>query len=138
MPGQLGLIALGTGVVDYDGRRFTPAAGVGVGGGADLEGGGAGREAGPAVPVGVYHQRGDLVWAEFSGPAVLAGRLVGTCRADGTIDAAYCYVKADGDTVAGTCVSVPDLLADGRIRLTEHWRRFDGAAGVSHIEELPG
>jgi len=41
-----------------------------------------------------------------------------------------------GETVAGVCVSTPTLLPDGRVRLTEHWRRLDGSSGVSHIEEI--
>lgn len=102
----------------YGGRRFAP-----VGHGSDA--------------VGTYFQDGDLVWAEFSGSGVRVGRLVGSLRADGTIDAAYCFVT-DGGTVAGECVSTPELLADGRIRLTERWRRLDGSTGVSRIEEVPG
>jgi hypothetical protein len=33
-------------------------------------------------------------------------------------------------------VSTPDRLTDGRVRLTEHWRRLDGSSGVSQIEEI--
>jgi hypothetical protein len=105
--------------IDYAGRRFAPV--------------------GPASPgraVGTYHQDGDVVWAEFSGPAVRAGRLVGTSRPDGVLDAAYCLVSGEGTTVAGTCESTPSLLADGRVRLTERWRRMDGSTGVSVIEEI--
>jgi hypothetical protein len=87
--------------------------------------------------VGHYHQDGDLVWAEFSGSAVRAGRLVGSCRPDGIIDAAYCMVTADGEVLSGGCVSSPERLPDGRIRLVEQWRRLDGASGVSQIEEIP-
>ena len=105
--------------VDYDGRRFRPPGG----------------EPGTST-LGAYHQDGDLVWAEFSGPAVRAGRLVGSCRPDGVIDAAYCFVTAAGETVAGACVSTPTVLADGRVRLAEHWRRLDGSTGVSEIEEV--
>ena len=103
--------------VDYGGRRFRPA---------DKPGG----------ALGEYFQRGDLVWAEFSGAGVVAGRLVGTCRPDGVIEAAYCLVGSSGETVAGTCVSTPTVLPDGRVRLTERWRRMDGSSGVSVIEEI--
>ena len=106
---------------DYDGRRFCP-----VSAGPD------GRD--PAK--GLYHQQGDLVWAEFSGPEVLMGRLVGTCGPDGVIDATYCLVSRDGRAAAGACVSTPTLLADGRIHLHERWRRLDGTSGESHIEEV--
>ena len=106
-------------LIDYDGRRFRPAD----------------PDAAPAE--GLYFQDGDLVWAEFTGTRVRAGRLVGTCRADGTIDAAYSMVTVDGEYVAGTCTSTPTVLDDGRIRLAEAWRRMDGSAGISHVVESP-
>jgi hypothetical protein len=109
---------------DYGGRRFRPV------------GPGDTAEHGPDATVGHYFQDGDLVWAEFGGGGVRAGRLVGTCRPDGAIDAAYCFVTAAGETVAGQCVSSPEVLADGRLRLTERWRRSDGSIGVSRIEEV--
>jgi hypothetical protein len=108
-------------MADYDGLRFAPAGGHRVAG---------------ETPVGVYRQHGDLVTADFSGGAVRAGRLVGTTRPDGTIDASYCMVHADGEVVAGACVSTPSVLADGRIRLTEHWRRLDGSSGISQVEQV--
>jgi hypothetical protein len=107
------------GTVDYDGRRFRPV---------DAEHG--------TFSLGVYHQQGDLVWADFSSATVRIGRLVGSCRSDGVIDAAYCFVTADGETIAGVCVSTPTMLGDGRVRLAEHWRRMDGSSGVSEIEEI--
>ena len=110
--------------IDYDGRRFSSRAAETT----DPAGG---------VPVGHYHQTGDLVWAEFSGGAVRVGRLVGRCGADGMIEAAYCQLLAGGDVVAGRLSSRPHLLADGRVRLEERWRRDDGSAGTSWIEELP-
>ena len=108
--------------IDYDGRRFRPV------------------DAGPAdggdTAVGHYHQDSDLVWARFAGSGVRSGWLVGTCRPDGVIDAAYCMVTSEGDAVAGNIESTPTVLADGRVRLTERWRRLDGSAGTSEIEEI--
>ena len=108
--------------VDYGGRRFRA-----VGGGPEA-----------AAAEGHYFQDGDLVWADISGPAVRAGRLVAIRRPDGALDAAYCFLTAAGETVAGACLSTPEVLADGRLRLTERWRRLDGSSGVSHIEEVRG
>jgi hypothetical protein len=106
--------------VQYNGRIFAPV----------------GSETTDEMLTGRYSQDGDLVWAEFSGAHVRTGRLVGRCDADGTIDAAYCQVLADGGVVAGRCVSTPSVLPDGRLRLTERWRRFDGTTGLSQIEEI--
>jgi hypothetical protein len=117
--------AHGRGRIDYDGRRFRPVdSGPADGGGDTAE--------------GHYHQDNDLVWAQFAGSGVRSGWLVGTCRADGVIDAAYCMVTSDGEAISGNMESTPTLLADGRVRLTEHWRRLDGSAGVSEIEEIAG
>lgn len=103
---------------EYGGRRFRPVG------------------ARPGGTEGHYWQDGDTVWAEFAGGEVRAGRLVGTRRPDGALDAAYCLLTTAGETVAGACLSTPEVLADGRLRLTEHWRRLDGSTGVSHIEEV--
>ncbi|WP_228554650.1 hypothetical protein [Catenulispora pinisilvae] len=106
----------------YDGVRFRPVE--------------AGHDPGAPTTVGLYHSRGDELWAEFAGGKVRTGRLVGAIRPDGTIDGAYCQVSMDGRSAAGTLVSVPDRLPDGRIRLHEHWRRADGSSGVSVIEQI--
>jgi len=112
--------------IDYDDRRFQPV---------------EPDEQPPEMPSGDlpvahYHQYGDIVSAEFSGGAVQIGRLVGTVRPDDTIDASYCFVTVSGQTVAGACVSTPTVLADGRVRLAEDWRRIDGSSGISFIEEV--
>lgn len=122
---------VGSGPVDYGGRRFRPVGDPGV---TSVDS----TAVDSTAVEGLYHQDGDLVWAEFAGGAVRAGRLVGTRRPDGVLDAAYCFVTATGETVAGACVSTPRVLADGRLRLSEHWRRLDGSSGVSHVEEVRG
>ncbi|MFF1724877.1 hypothetical protein [Streptomyces sviceus] len=96
------------------------------------------RGADHEVPVAHYHQAGSVVWAEFRGGKVLLGRLVGTCDIEGTLRLAYCQALDGGTVVAGECVSTPELLPDGRIRLREEWRRLDeaGSTGVSYIEEV--
>ena len=106
----------------YDGKRFRSAA--------------AETAADGEVPIGHYHQSGDLVWAEFSGGKVRRGSLVGTCDPDGVLTLAYCQVLTTGEVVSGECRSTPQRLADGRIRLREEWRRHTGESGVSYIDEI--
>lgn len=115
----------GTGVIDYDGRSFRSAA--------------PETATGNGAPVGRYHQEGDTVWAEFSGGAVVRGYLVGRQAGDGRLDLVYCQVLADERVVSGRCVSTPEILPDGRVRLREDWERFGPGAsrGVSYIEEIP-
>jgi hypothetical protein len=109
-------------VVNYDGRRFSSTA--------------AETAAGGRTPVGHYHQSGDVVWAEFTGGSVRTGRLVGSCDADGVIEAAYVQLLEGGHLAAGRTTSLPHLLPDGRIRLEERWQRDDGSSGTSWIEEV--
>jgi hypothetical protein len=104
--------------LSYDGLRFGP------------------DEVQPGSVIGHYHQDGEVVTAEFSGDRVRTGRLVGVVDADGVIDAAYCQIMAGGELVCGRCISTPEVLADGRIRLSESWHRIDGSSGISHIAEL--
>ncbi len=108
-------------MINYDGRLFRPV-----------------TESAAPTPVARYHQEQDLLWGEFSGGEVRRGTLTGTCDADGVLRFAYCMVADDGEVVTGLCRSVPEVLPDGRIRLTEYWERFGPGAssGVSALEEL--
>ena len=91
---------------------------------------------GPAHAVGHYHQDGDLITVEIGGGAVRTGRLVGTVDQAGVLTASYCMVLADGEVIAGSCLSTPSVLPDGRLLLTERWRRIDGSSGTSYIASL--
>ena len=106
-------------MIDYDGRRFSP-----VGDGPH--------------PTAHYHQRGDLLWGDFTGGDVRHGCLAGTVSPDDSVVFGYTMVLSDGRTLVGRCRSVPELLPDGRVRFTEHWQRFgDGSgSGISYLEEL--
>lgn len=110
-----------TGSLDYDGRRFRA---VGYG---------------PDGPSALYRQSGDLLWAEFSGGHARRGSLTGLVAPDGTLEFAYTMVLATGEVIAGRCVSTPEIMADGRIRLHEKWERYGehAASGESELEEVP-
>jgi hypothetical protein len=113
-------------MVSYDGKVFVST--------------GAAETAGcdGSVPAGRYHQRADLVWAELSGGAVRHGSLAGVCDGDGVLRFAYCQVLADGTVVSGDCVSRPERLPDGRLRLHEKWTRHAPRreSGVSVVDEV--
>ena len=107
-------------MIDYDGRRFRAA-------GHDGD-----------APTASYRQRGDLLWAEFSGGPVRRGSLTGLRRPDDSLEFTYTMVLADGTVLAGYCQSTPELLPDGRIRLHERWERYgpNASTGESALEEL--
>jgi hypothetical protein len=92
---------------------------------------------GPDHAIGHYHQDGDLITVEIGGGNVRTGRLVGTVDSLGVVQASYCMVLGDGEVIAGSCRSTPSLLPDGRLLLTEQWKRIDGSAGTSYIASLP-
>jgi hypothetical protein len=110
--------------ISYDGRVFVPVV------------------VAPAVPSsgetphGRFRQSGDLVQADYSGGWLRGGSMVGVCGRDGTVEGVYCLAFGNGDLIAGRCRYEPELLADGRLRVAEHWQRFDGSTGTSYIEEI--
>lgn len=111
--------------IDYDGRVFRPvetASNGQVGNGTVFH----------------YHQRGDVVWATYSGGGVEQGTLVATVDASGDLDMRYGHVDTSGALQTGTCQSTPKVGADGRIRLHERWQWTSGdhSSGTSVLEEV--
>jgi len=85
-----------------------------------------------------YRQKGSLVWAEYSGGAVVFGTLIAKVMANDRLEMRYQHLNASGELMTGECVSTPEILADGRIRLYEKWRWTSGdlSEGESIIEEI--
>lgn len=110
---------------DYEGRLFRPT---------DDDG-----TDGTQATIARYHQDGDLVWAEITGGRVRRGSMTGTRDPDGALYFGYCMVLDNGHLIVGSCRSLPTVLDDGRIRLTEHWERYgpQAATGISYLEEIP-
>jgi hypothetical protein len=67
-----------------------------------------------------YREFDGVVWASYSGGAIVRGELVGTRVGDG-LDFRYVHLTADGQTAAGRCRSVVSHLLDGRLQLDETW-----------------
>ncbi len=84
-----------------------------------------------------YHQKDDLVWAEYAGGAIRFGNLIAKIVENDCLEMRYQHLNADGELMTGECVSTPEILADGRIRLREKWRWTSGdkSSGESIIEE---
>lgn len=108
--------------VDIDGRVLA-----GVSNSAD-------GEVGQAT-VFTYRQDGDVVWAEYSGGAVVRGNLVGT-RTGSDLHFRYAHLGPDGQTSGGVCESTIEVLDDGRVRFHESWTWESRAgSGTSVVEE---
>lgn len=84
-----------------------------------------------------YQQKGNILSAEYSGGQIISGHLIGLVDENGNIDMRYHQVNAKGELMTGSCKSVPELLANGKIRLHETWKWTSGdqSEGSSIIGE---
>lgn len=85
-----------------------------------------------------YQQQGDVVWAEYSGGAIVKGFLVAKVIENNGLDMRYEHINLAGEIMTGKCSSTPEILPDGRIRLYEKWQWTSGdlSSGESIIEEI--
>ncbi|MFT4032429.1 MAG: n-acetylglutamate synthase [Siphonobacter sp.] len=83
-----------------------------------------------------YYQDGKVLWAEYAGGLIVKGHIIGTVSSSGEIDMAYQHLNSAGELRTGTCHSVPERLADGRLILNEYWQWTNGESGTSLIEEF--
>ncbi|GGD74640.1 hypothetical protein GCM10011514_43360 [Emticicia aquatilis] len=85
-----------------------------------------------------YQQQENVVWAEYSGGEIMKGFLVAKVLENHTLDMRYEHINQAGEIMTGICVSTPEILPDGRIRLHEKWQWTSGdlSSGESIIEEI--
>ena len=85
-----------------------------------------------------YHQKGNVVWAEYEGGEIIFGNLIAKVFEDDSLEFHYQHLNVRGEFMTGRCESKPEILADGRIRLHEKWRWTSGdfSTGESVIEEV--
>jgi hypothetical protein len=85
-----------------------------------------------------YRQNGARVWATYRGGRVRFGSLVAVGDLSGRLDMRYQHVGADDVFRTGLCLSVPEVLPDGRVRLVEEWQWTNGdrSSGRSVLEEI--
>jgi hypothetical protein len=85
-----------------------------------------------------YIQTNNILTCHYSGGKIVSGQLIGLVAKDGTIDMRYHQVNTKGQLMTGTCLSQPEILANGKIRLHETWQWTSGdeSAGESILEEV--
>lgn len=85
-----------------------------------------------------YRQDGARVWAIYGGGRVRFGSLVAIGDQQGRLDMRYQHVDSDSRIRTGACLSTPEVLPDGRLRLHEEWQWTNGdrSAGRSIVEEV--
>jgi hypothetical protein len=85
-----------------------------------------------------YKQEGHIISAIYSGGEIVQGTLIGIVKENGCLEFRYNHVNSRDEIRGGKCVSTPEILPDGRIRLYEKWKWLDAEAteGSSIIEEV--
>ena len=85
-----------------------------------------------------YKQVGTILTAEYSGGKIKQGHLIGLVDQLGTIEMRYHQINDKNELMTGICISKPEILENGKIRLHENWEWTSGdkSKGTSIIEEL--
>ncbi len=85
-----------------------------------------------------YKQDGNILTAEYEGGMIIRGHLIGLVDQNGQIEMRYHQVNARGELMTGICVSVPEIMENGKIRLHESWEWTSPlrSKGQSMLEEI--
>jgi len=85
-----------------------------------------------------YHQKNNVVWAEYEGGSIIKGHLIAKIIDGGKLDMRYHHINFNGELMIGTCISTPELLSDGRLKFKEAWQWLSGdqSSGYSEIIEI--
>lgn len=82
-----------------------------------------------------YHQKGNAIWAEYSGGSIVKGFLLGTMDENHNLHFTYQHINAEGEIKSGACDSKP-RFENGKQRFYESWKWTNGEEGTSIIEEI--
>lgn len=85
-----------------------------------------------------YKQVGNIVTSEYSGGQIINGHLIGLVDNNGTIEMRYHQVNTKNELMTGICLSKPEIMQNGKVRLHESWKWTSGdkSEGQSVIEEI--
>lgn len=85
-----------------------------------------------------YHQKNEVIWAEYYGGNIKKGFLVGIEKDNGELEFVYEHINNKNETRTGKCISTPKILTNGLIALTEKWEWTNGdkSKGESRIMEI--
>ena len=109
----------------YDGKHFVPV--------TNTENGEVDEDT-----LFVYHQDGSVLWAEYSGGEIIRGQIIGTVTECGELDFFYQHINNQNQVRVGVCHSTPEIMENGKIRLSEKWQWLNGdkSEGESVVAEI--
>lgn len=110
--------------ISYDGKIFTPK--------INSENGEVNDNT-----VFLYQQKGNMLWASYSGGEIIKGHIIGNVSENGEIDFYYQHMNENMQLRIGKCHSIPRILKNGRIELYEEWQWLNGdkSSGSSTVVE---
>lgn len=85
-----------------------------------------------------YRQENNIIFATYAGGRIIKGQLIGLVDDAGKLTFSYQQVNDRGELMTGQCVSVPEIMTGGKIRLYEKWKWTSGdlSEGESVLEEI--
>lgn len=85
-----------------------------------------------------YKQDGNILTSKYSGGQIVSGHLIGLVDGNGNIEMRYHQVNTNGELMTGICISKPEIIVNGKIRLHEEWKWTSGdkSSGKSTLEEF--
>lgn len=85
-----------------------------------------------------YLQVGNILTSEYKGGRIKNGHLIGLVDETGCIEMSYHQINDNNEIMTGKCISTPEILESGKIRLHEKWKWTSGdlTEGDSIIEEI--
>ena len=85
-----------------------------------------------------YRQEDNIITATYSGGKIVKGQLLGVADATGKLISCYQQVNDKYELMTGKCIALPEILANGKIRLHEKWEWTSGdlSEGESVMEEV--
>lgn len=69
-----------------------------------------------------YEQLGNIVFSNYENETIIKGHLLGVVCNDGHIEMRYHQINKQGELKTGRCISKPEILKNGKIRLHESWQ----------------
>lgn len=76
-----------------------------------------------------FDQDQDIVSGSYQGAEVIHGLFMGLMDSDGVLEMRYLHVSRGGGLIAGQTRMTPEILDDGRYRLTSSWEHNAGGTG---------
>ena len=81
-----------------------------------------------------YHQKKEIIWAEYFGGTIKKGFLLGLVKENGELEFNYEHINMNNEIKTGKCSSKPKILENRLIELLEKWKWTNGDEGKGKLK----